>query len=114
MDSSVLREALARLVSLRQNLPEQPLAVRYVNEFHEIVDLLARATGGDLRRLRIAATELQPVVVAESYIGDPTEYSRESYCDYALFRMRVDALLMMFEMETGSRPSPIGFKPSPQ
>ena len=109
--STALVEAFARLTSLRQNLPEHEVAVKYVNEYHEILDLLEQASGGNLVNSRIPASEVRPIVVASNYLDGSVTYSDDSFCDHAFFTMKVDAVLMMFEMAMGSRPSPIGFKP---
>jgi hypothetical protein len=110
MNDIALAEAYARLTSLRQNAPSPYVEVKYVDEFHQIVDLLERATGAKLQRFRIPENEVRPVSVAGNYLDGSEEYSRESYCDHPFFTMKIDSIRIMFEMIVGSRPSPISFR----
>jgi hypothetical protein len=109
MTNIVLAEAYARLTSLRQNVPSPFVEVKYVDEFHQIVELLECATGAKLEQLRIPESEVRPVVMASNYLDGSEEYSRESYCNHPFFTMKIDSVLIMFEMVMGSRPSPSGF-----
>lgn len=111
MNNTALLEAFARLKSLRQNVPDPYVEVKYVNEFHEVLDLLERRSGSSLEALRIPSSEVRRVVVASNYLDGSVEYSNAPYCDAAFFKMRVDAVLIMFEMVMGSTPGPTGFKP---
>ncbi len=110
MNNVALAEAYARLAALRQNVPSPYVEVKYVNEFHQVVDLLERETGATLKHVRIPEHEVRPVVAGSNYLDGSVDYSRDSYCDHPYFTMKVDALLMMFEMAMGSRPGPIGFR----
>jgi hypothetical protein len=114
MSDMAVLEAYARLKSLRQNLPGYDVEMRFVNEFHQILDLLHQGTGVDLANFRIPPSELRPIVVAGNYLDGSVEYTDEPFCNNAYFLMKVDGVLNMFEVllapSSGPKPS-IGFKP---
>jgi hypothetical protein len=93
-----LVEAYARLKSIRQNLPDQPVPPHYVAEYHEVLDLLELAPRVSLQGFRIPQSEVQPAEVDGNRPSGQFPSSRESYCDRGLFLMKVDAVLTMFEL----------------
>jgi hypothetical protein len=109
-------EAYSRLKALKDNVPDPYVHYKYVVEFHQILDLLEQASGTELVRFRIPDWEVKRVVTSQSYIGDdPPTYSDESYAESPFFRMRVDGVLTMFDLLTGSQPGtrpPVGFNPN--
>jgi hypothetical protein len=73
-----------------------------------------QASGATLDNFRISADEIQPIVVSRNYLDDSVEYSRDRYCDHNFFLMKVDGVLMMFEVllsPAEAQKAPIGFKP---
>jgi hypothetical protein len=74
MSDMAVLEAYAPLKSLRQNLPSYDVEVRFVNEFHQILDLLQQGTGVSLANFRIPASEVRPIVVAGNYMDGSVEY----------------------------------------
>ena len=106
-------EAYSRLKALRQNVPDQPVAVPYITEFHQILDLLEKASGVSLQGFRIPQSEVRPVDVGGNYLSGDTYYSRDPYCDRSFFLMKVDGVLSMFEIllsTPSSAKAPIGFR----
>lgn len=114
MSEMAILEAYARLKSLRQNVPGYDVEVRFVNEFHQILDLLQEGTGVNLGNFRIPASEMRPIVVAGNYLDGSVEYTDEPFCNNAYFLTKVDGVLNMFEVllapSSGTKRS-IGFKP---
>jgi hypothetical protein len=92
-----LVEAYARLKSLRQNLPEQPVPLHYVAEYHQVLDLLESALF-NLQGFRIPQSEVRPVEVGGSHLSGEVHHPSDSYCDRSFFLMKVDAVLTMFEI----------------
>lgn len=115
MGQVAIIEAYSRLKALKSNVPDPYVHYKYVVEFHQILDLLEQASGADLVRFRIPEWEVKRVVTSESYIGEGRTYSDESYAEASFFRMRVDGVLTMFDLLTGSQPGtrpPVGFNPN--
>ena len=107
-------EAFGRLKSLRQNVPNKDVETKYVDEFHQVLDLLESVAGVDLKNFRIPASEVRPVVVGGNYVTGETYYSSRPFCDHAFFLMKLDAVLTMFELLIQARSSDkpaIGFTP---
>lgn len=107
-------EAFSRLKSLRQNVPNRDVDTKFVDEFHQVLDLLETTASIELKSFRIPASEVRPVITGGNYLTGETRYSDRPYCDYAFFVMKVDAVLTMFELlineGSGGKPA-IGFKP---
>jgi hypothetical protein len=114
MSSMAVVEAYSRLKSLRQNVPSPYVDTRFVAEFHSVLGLLEEGSRVDLSNFRIPSTEVRPVSTGGNYLTGETDYSTEPYGDHSYFVMKVDAVLMMFEVLLGSggaeKPQ-IGFKP---
>lgn len=114
MNGSQLLEAYSRLKSLRQNVPENDVHEKFVAEYHQILALLEQASGANLENFRLPAGEIRRVVVSGNFLTGEKHYSQDLYCDHNFFVMKVDAVLMMFEVMLTVGPgskSPIGFKP---
>jgi len=79
MSSSSVLEAYVRLKSLRQNLPEYDVEMRFVSEFHQILDLLQSASGTNLDSFRIPPSELKPIMVAGNYLDGSAEYTPDNF-----------------------------------
>ncbi len=114
MDNIKIIEAYSRLKSLRENIPTHKVPNKFVTEFHSILDLLEQKSGANLENFRIPADEVRPVLSSLNYLTKEKKYSKEHYCDHSFFKMKVEAVLMMFDMlissSSGSKP-PIGFSP---
>ena len=114
MSGSGVLEAYVRLKALRQNLPDHDVEMRFVNEFHQILDLLQASSGANLDSFRIPPGELKPIMVAGNYLDGSAEYTDENFCNHSFFVMKVDGVLMYFELLQASRAESkpvIGFKP---
>jgi hypothetical protein len=104
-------EALARLTALKSNLPN-PLGVqeKYVNEFHQILDLLELNSGSDLSRFRVPTSELRPQVASLNRLAGRTTYTHDRRCDRNFLTMKIDGVLRLFELQTAGQKSRIGFR----
>lgn len=113
MSNMQVLEAYSRLKALRQNVADQPVAGQVVVEFHQILDLLEAASQVSLQGFRIPESELRPIESGGSYLSGQVDYSRESYCDRAFFLMKIEGVLIMFEvlLSTPAGKPSIGFKP---
>jgi hypothetical protein len=113
MDQVALVEAYSRLKALKEHVPGAHVHPKYVAEFHQILDLLENASGATLGSFRIPPAEIKPVIISVTR-GRGATYSKEPYCERALFDMRVDGVLTMFELlmspNAGAKGS-IGFHP---
>ena len=101
MNEIGLVEAYSRLKALREHVPGAHVHPKYVAEFHEIIDLLETASGTSLTNFRIPPEEIKPVVVSVTR-RHGAQYSKEPYCERALFDMRVDGVLTMFQLLANS------------
>ena len=116
MNNMQVLEAFSRLKSLRQNMPKSySVDMKFVDEFHKILDLLERNSGTNLQNFRIPDTEIRPIPAGGNYLTGEIEYTDEPYCDRDFFAMKVDGVLTMFELlieSPGSRDKrTIGFRP---
>jgi hypothetical protein len=96
---------------LKEHVPGPYVHPKYVEEFHQVLDLLENASQASLENFRIPATEIKPMIAGMSRRGGAT-YTTEPYCERALFEMRVDGVLTMFELlmnSTGNPKGSIGF-----
>jgi hypothetical protein len=116
MSNMQVIEAYSRLKSLRQNVPTGSIETKFVEEFHQILELLEGASGTTLENFRIPASEIRPIVTGGNYLTGEQRYSNKPYCDYHFFVMKVDGVLTMFELlvsqgQGSSGKTTIGFKP---
>ncbi len=85
--SNQIREAYARLVALKTNLPRSiDVDKKFITEFSEILDLLESASGGSLNGFRVS----------------------EPDCTRSYLMMKVDAVRSFFTI--GQQKEDIGFK----
>ena len=115
---TILR-AYSRLVALKQNLPKNyDIHEKYVRDYHEIVDLLARETNSSLDEFKVPESEIQhrvtsswPSILSIGQKAGKT-YSKDRYCERALLLSKLDALLSYFQIKYLSQEKPeIGFRP---
>jgi len=114
---AVLR-AYSRLVALKANLPESLLThEKYVKEYHEIVDLLAKEVNTSLEEFKIPHAEIRREVNYtqpdwETGEGGGYTYGPNSYCERSFLLSKLDALLSYFQVKYLSRGEQgIGFNP---
>ncbi|MBM4273631.1 MAG: hypothetical protein FJ134_04095 [Deltaproteobacteria bacterium] len=108
-------EAFSRLKSLRENIPTHDVPTKFITEFHSILDILEQTSGGDLKNFRIPANEVRPIVTSWNYLTGEKKFSSENFCDHAYFKMKVDSVLMMFDIlltPSSDNKPPIGFNPN--
>jgi hypothetical protein len=106
-----LIDAYTRLVAFRKNIPEKTVfgvEESYVKEYHDIISLLEKETGGDLTQFRVPSSAIIRRVSSSSYLTGAKEYTREKYCEKTILCMKVDALLLKFELE--DKNTEIGFR----
>ena len=100
MSQEGLMEGLARLRSLHDNLPG-PVAQRYVEEFHDILDLLQKHSGAELSRFRVPAS----AIVERASARDG------AYYDLDFVRAKLGGVLGLFELRLAEPKPHIGFRP---
>ena len=112
MNRTDIVQGYSRLKALREHVPGPCIEVKYVVEFHSILDLLERASGVSLAGFRIPDSELVPQIAAVRP-GRPPTYTDEPHCERAFFEMKVDGVLTMFELElqSGAGAQGVIFKP---
>jgi hypothetical protein len=112
MSQDQLAQAYARLKSLKENLPKTfEVDQKYVAEYHQILDLLEKASGGDLKAFHLAQSEIHPETSGGNYITGETHYSGRHVCERTFLAMKVDGVLGFFEIKTSPKKKEFGFKP---
>lgn len=115
---SIVR-AFARLIALRQNLPEHRLLDEsWVREYHSALDAL-EALGFRLEEFRVANERLKTTRVqthAETQVGAPAQYARDAMVQLERNHLfaKLDAVLSYFEFATTATARekfPVGFRP---
>lgn len=108
MNEAKIAEAYACIQALRANLDkEYAVEQKYVEEYHFALDKLAEASGKNLSSFRIPASELRRRVVHSNSVSGVTDYSKFPECDGAFFRVKLDTLLILFDIRTKGKT--IGF-----
>jgi hypothetical protein len=108
-----------RLKSLRNNLPQRyNIHEKYVQEYHEIVNLLSEETGSSLKEFKVPDEELERKVTSAwpsiPYLKQKAgrRYSEERRCERNMLVSKLDALLSYFEFKyLSEKRTDIGFKP---
>jgi hypothetical protein len=84
--------AMAKLDAMAANIPGR-VDQKSVDEFHEILALLARATGEDSAVFRIPDDKMDKKVISFRRGGfnrpGSVQYTQEEYCDDNFFRRRL-------------------------
>ena len=112
MSDSDILESYSRLIAYRQHLPEGDVEVPYIDEYHNILTALERATSANLTNFRVQQSAIRPVKTGGNYLTGESYYSDEPYADRALVLMKVDGVLTMFKLSQsseGTARAPIGF-----
>ncbi len=122
MNQDNIIRAYARLIALKDHLPEKGWGVKenYINDYHQIIDILSKETETSLTEFKIPNGEINYEVTSfwpdDPYTGeqDGQTYTDERYCERALFLSKIDAILSYFKIAYLSRVEEkpqIGFKP---
>jgi hypothetical protein len=97
---------------MKDNLPENfEVDQKYVEEYHQILDLLQSASGSDLENFRVPASEIHPEVSGGNFITGQVTYSDRQVCERSYLMMKVDGVLGFFTIKTASKSKEFGFKP---
>lgn len=116
MDDRIV-EAYVRLKALRDHAPQGRIALKFVDELNEVLALLEDAAQVRLGSFRVTPQDIHPAETRRALnrvTRSLREFTTEAYCEQAIFRMRLDGALAMFDLLTGARSSgkpPIGFRP---
>lgn len=113
MDQDKIIRAYTRLISLKQNLPQEyDTHEKYINDYHTIVDLLSKEINISLDEFKIPSNEIKPIWTGGNYLTGENFYSDDSYCEKTLFLSKLEALLSYFQIKYLSQEeSKIGFNP---
>lgn len=82
------------------NLPRGSIEEKYIREYHHILDQIEEQTGENFDDLRIPDHELAPRATSGSHTGlygtgqIKWNYSKERYCDYDFFAIKLDGALV--------------------
>jgi len=113
MDPDRSMRALARLAALRDALDKTQsfyIEERYVREFHEGLDHVARL-GQDVEEFRIPDAELQRRRTSHNYMTGEQSFSYSRSVERALMMAKLNAVIGYVEMLVSSKPQPsIGFR----
>lgn len=92
-----LFDAYARLMAYRKNIPESPpfglIGLPYIQEYHDIVNLIEATVGEKLDQYKVPASAINPKVTSYNMMSGNKTYSEEVYCERTMLCMKVDALL---------------------
>lgn len=114
MSNTPLTEALASLISLKENLPSLVKEI-YIYNYHSILSDLEAASGFDLTKYRILPDHLKQKGPIEPWRPLRRQGAQrkseppETYCPRPYFLMQIDAVLLLFTYPEEKRP--IGFRP---
>jgi len=119
MDEDKILRAYTRLKSLKDNLPQgYDIHEKYVQEYHEIVNLLSEETATPLEEFKVSDGELERKVTSAwrsiPYLKQKAgrTYSEERRCEKNVLVAKMDALLSYFEFKyLSEKKIEIGFKP---
>lgn len=113
MSQDQLAQAYARLKSLKENLPQTFEAdSKYIEEYHQILDLLQKASGSDLSSFRVPADTIYPQTSGGNYITGEVHYSGRKVCERSFLMMKIDGMLGFFSIVTAPKRKEFGFKAS--
>jgi len=115
MDETRVIEAYSRLKSLKANIPQyKELEMKWVSEYHSILDVLEKETGKDFSNFKVPESETPVRKTKGDYVTENTPYHYVQTCDRAFLMMKIDSFLMFFDLFTESQKrgkSPLGFNP---
>ena len=120
MDQTKLTEAYVRLHILKQDLADYgEIEQKYVQMYHEALSDLQNASGYDLSRYTIPASEIHQQVTgwtqhrpARMRFENVPTYSDKLVCDATYFLVQINTVLMFFNLELQHPDQrPIGFRP---
>lgn len=109
-----IARAYARLVSLKDNLPEWQVPETYAIEYHEALKHL-EDLGFDIGEFKIPASMVKPIVTGGNYITHEVRYSDDRFVERAYFKTKLDAVIGYFALRVQQRSGPepqreIGFR----
>jgi hypothetical protein len=97
MNQTSIKQAYARLLALKDNLPQGLQADgTYVDEFHCVLDVLQRESEQDLSAFRVPVSEMTKQNSGGDYISGKAYYTGRKECPRALLMMRIDGVLGFF------------------
>lgn len=104
MSIGSLPEAYSRLDGFRRNMPETATHIKenYINEYHQIVDILETVIQKPLQGFRIQSSELARMEATFDSESEQCTYTNEYYCEKAMLLMKVDALIVFLSTSANS------------
>ena len=109
LDPQKWKIAIARFNGYCKNVPTW-IKTENVDDYHQILNALAEASGEDLSQFKIPDEKLRPRVTSVrpgGYGGGPgsVTYSHDKYCDPTFFRGQIDSLKHYLPtIQTSTRP----------
>ena len=121
MNQDNIIRAYTRLIALKDHLPEKGWGVKenYINDYHQIIDILSKETGTSLDEFKIPNGEINPRITSVwpsiPSLGQRSgqTFTDERYCERALFLSKIDAILSYFQivyLSNGEEKNKIGFQ----
>lgn len=115
MDETRVIEAFARLKGLKANIPQySELDMKWVEEYHSILDLLEKETAKDFSNFKVPESETPVRKTKGHYVTNNSPYYYVETCERAFLMMKIDSFLIFFDLYTESKKSgksPLGFNP---
>jgi len=106
---TLLDTHFALLNGLKSNLPKGPhVHQTFVNEYCALLRNIEQETRYDLKQFDIPPEQVGPVMRSSNYVTGQKTYSTDKYCSRAYFMMKLDALLLLFQIRSSD--TEIGFK----
>jgi hypothetical protein len=106
-----LAQAYFLLKSLKDNIPDRhELEQKWVDDYHSIVDAVAKETGADLNAFRVDASELHhPVIAAHRgfarrgrVVPGSVQYGSKTVIERSRLMHKLDAVLSYFQFKQGA------------
>jgi hypothetical protein len=94
-----LIDAYSRLKAFKDNFPDKSgrgVSSDYVDEYHNIVQIIETETGLELEQYRISNEALKPSIISSDRNGNK-RYTDTIFCKTEFFKMKVDGLFNRFE-----------------
>ncbi len=94
-----LAKLLARLTSLKSNIPSEELVSRqYADEFNSILVGLEEFSKENLKDFVILDEKINPRVASFNMLSGKRTYSSEEYCERSFLLMEIDGVLGYFTL----------------
>lgn len=98
-----MARARARLLGLRDNLPNYLVSITYRDDFHEVLDLL-ESTGIDTVEFRVPDSQTGGRLLSSNIMTGQSRYSREQFVQPSYLKAKLDAVIHYLGFDNSAKP----------